>query len=144
MIKEIVTDKKLLAIPSKQIHGIDLTNEIIQDLLDTAEYHQNKPPGCVGLAANQIGYLNRVIVIKFGAKWLPMINPSIEFIPNCKSVLAHEGCLSRLGVNRKIRRDKKIIVRYWDQNEDLIEQKFKNFDARVIQHEVNHLDGFFI
>lgn len=144
MIKRIVTNKEQLAIPSKEINEPELTKEIIQDLKDTALYHTKSKNGCVGLAANQIGYLHRIILVNHSSEWIVMINPSIEKIEGCKSSLAGEGCLSRLGVHRKIRRDKKIIVRYWDENEDLIEEEAKNFTARVIQHEVDHLNGIFI
>jgi len=144
MIKKIVTNKEQLAIPSKEINDPELIKEIVQDLKDTAIYHAKSKIGCAGLAANQIGYLYRVILVNYSGKWMPMVNPSIECVEGCKSSLAGEGCLSRPGVHRKIRRDKKIIVRFWDEDEDLVEEEVKNFTARVIQHEVNHLDGIFI
>lgn len=144
MIKPIITNKETLAIPSKKIYSYELAAEIIKDLIDTAEHHSKKSPGCVGLAANQIGYLQRIVIIKFGANWLPMINPEMIPEPNGKTCLANEGCLSRPSVNVKIRRAKRIAVMFWDESEDLIKQKFRNFDARVIAHEVDHLDGIFI
>jgi len=144
MIKKIVTNKEQLAIPSKEINDPELIKEIIQDLKDTALYHAKSKTGCAGLAANQIGYLHRIVLVNHSGKWVVMINPFIEKVEGCKSSLAGEGCLSRPGVHRKIRRDKKIIVRFWDEDENLIEEEVKNFTARVIQHEVDHLDGKFI
>ncbi len=144
MIKQIITNKEQLAIPSLKIHDDDLIREIIQDLKDTAMHHAKSRNGCAGLAANQIGYLHRIVLVNHSGNWVVMINPSIEKVEGCKSSLAGEGCLSRPGVHRKIRRDKKIIIRFWDENEDLIEEEVKNFTARVIQHEVDHLNGKFI
>lgn len=145
VIKKIITNKEQLAIPSKEINDPELIRAIIQDLKDTAIYHaKSKVVGCAGLAANQIGYLHRIILVNYSGQWVPMINPSIERVPGCKSSLAGEGCLSRPGIHRKIRRDKKIIIRFWDEDEDLIEEEVKNFAARVIAHECDHLDGEFI
>jgi len=144
MIKRIVTNKEQLAIPSKEIHDQDLIAEIVRDLKDTAQYYAGTKAGCVGLAANQLGYLHRIILIQHSGIWIAMINPAIERVAGCKSKLEGEGCLSRPGVHRKIRRDKKIIIRYWDEDEDLIQEEVKNFTARVIAHECDHLDGKFI
>ena len=134
----------MLAIPSKTIHSHELALEIIADLIDTAEHHSKKQSGCAGLAANQIGYLQRVIIVKFGAGWLPMINPEITLDPIGKTHLANEGCLSRPGVKVKIRRAKKIVVDFTNVEEVKAKKKVRNFDARVIQHEIDHLDGKFI
>lgn len=144
MIKQIITNKEQLAIPSRVIHDPVLMKEIIQDLKDTAMHYAKSKTGCAGLAANQIGYLHRIVLVSHGGKWVVMINPSIEKVEGCKSSLAGEGCLSRPGVHRKIRRDKKIIIRFWDEDENLIEEEVKNFTARVIAHECDHLDGKFI
>ena len=144
MIKPIVTNKEQLAVPSKRADEESIISMVVTDLLDTAKHHAKSKVGCLGLAANQIGFLHRIIVVNKGGVWVPMINPVIDKVEGCKSSLVGEGCLSRPGVNKKIRRDKIIIVRYWDENEDLVEEIVKNFDARVIQHEVDHLNGKFI
>ena len=144
MIKKIITNKKQLAIPSEEITDHKLSHEIIRDLKDTALYHAKSKVGCAGLAANQIGYLHRIVLIRTAIQHLIMINPVITKVDGCKSSLVGEGCLSRPGVHRKIRRDKRVIVSYITENGEQIEELFKNFEARVIQHECQHLDGIFI
>ena len=123
-------------------YGVDLET-VIQDLVDTAKHWQTQPNGCVGLAANQIGYPYRVIVIWFGGKFMPMIDPKITHSGRDKQTRP-EGCLSRPGISTRKKRHVKITVAYWDENEDLIEQKFTKNNARVTQHEIDHLNGICI
>jgi len=144
MIKKIVTNKEQLAIPSVEIHDDVLIKEILQNLKDTAIYHAKTKIGCVGLAANQINYLHRIILINHGGIWVSMVNPVIDRIKGCKSSLAGEGCLSRPGVRKKIRRDKTIIVTWLDEKGEGHQEQIKGFSARVIAHECDHLNGKFI
>jgi peptide deformylase len=139
----IITDKKLLTLASEDVTDFDKANEIITNLIDTANYFSNKAEGCAGLAANQIGYLENIIIVKYGGAWLTMINPVIQN-ENGKMQLSGEGCLSRPGVKRKIKRYKRIKVSFCDRNGIIFTKKFVNFDARVVQHEVDHLNGKFI
>jgi len=143
MIKQIVTNIPKLEVRSEKIHDPARMAEIVADLIDTASHHQKKKHGCVGLAANQIGELYRIFVIWHESKWIPMINPEVTLVKS-KITLSREGCLSRPGVNLKVRRNKKIDVVYWDLNEDFIERRFTGFTARVVQHELDHLNGIHI
>jgi peptide deformylase len=145
MIRSIVTDKKRLALVSSVV---DLTttqsSAVIADLWDTANYHRlHGKEGCAGLAANQIGYLDRIIAIWRTGAFVVMINPEIEILKG-KWGQSHERCLSRPGVNAKLKRAKRIKVSYLDMEGDPAVLKLTGFDARVAQHEVDHLDGKFI
>lgn len=143
MIKPIITDKTILAIPSKPVETIDEeVLAIIQDLQDTAAYHAKTKIGCAGLAANQISHLYRIVLI-WNKEWIVMINP-VWKVRDGKTGLSHEGCLSRPGVNAKIKRHKRITVWYEDETGEKHMQKIANWPARVVQHEVDHLDGIFI
>jgi len=143
MIRPIITEKKQLAIQSEAIYSWAKTKIIIEDLIDTAKHYQTKPIGCVGLAANQIGCLSRIIVVWHEGRWLPMINPVVDPIPG-KLSNQHEGCLSRPTVRTKVKRHKKIRVTYMNQEEETYQKKYTGFIARVIQHEVDHLNGIYI
>lgn len=149
MIKPIITDKGVLAFPSRElVFTIDngaweLTQKIILDLTDTALSYQGKEPGCAGLAANQIGYLYRIFIIWDGVQWVPMINPVISFRDN-KEGSAIEGCLSRPGIQVQVKRHKRIRVKFLDSKLKSVSKKYSAFTARVIQHENDHLDGKFI
>ena len=143
MIKPIVTNKVTLAIPSLPVQSI--TPEIltaIEDLHDTANYHAPSKIGCAGMAANQIEHLHRIVLI-WNKSWIVMINPQVK-PRDGKTGLSHEGCLSRPGVWTKIRRHKRIEVFYEDQTGNSHHLKLAGFLARVVQHEVDHLDGIFI
>ena len=144
MIRKIVTNKEQLAIPSVEIYGEELIKEIVQDLKDTAMHYAKSKVGCVGLAANQINYLHRIILVNHGGKWIVMVNPVIDRVEGCKTSLAGEGCLSRPGVKKKVRRDKIILVTWLDEDGEGHHEQIKGFSARVIQHEVDHLNGKFI
>lgn len=99
----------------------------------------------IGLAAPQVGRNIRVIIVRLDAdqkKWrdIGMINPEIISFSEEK-VLGQEGCLSIPGFFDEVERSKEIIVKFLDVkgNEQLL--RLENLDARVVQHEVDHLDG---
>ena len=145
MIRSIVTNKEKLALISPEIHDVYKAKDIIAELKETAAHYQKKPIGCAGLAANQIGELARIFVIWFDGGWFPVVNPEIYLIPG-KSRYEHEGCLSRPGVNVKLQRHKKIRLSYWDgkgldYRVRVENRRFTGFNARVIQHEFDHLNG---
>ncbi len=146
MICNIVTDKERLALKSTEVDLDLLTPDfcVIRDLLETAEHYRlHGKVGCAGLAANQISYLDRIVVVWRTTHWVVMVNPVIEILKG-KWGLSHEGCLSRPGVNVKVKRAKRIKVSYYDANSKINNIKLTGFLARVAQHEVDHLNGVFI
>ena len=112
--------------------------------LETMERACKKAKG-VGLAAPQIGIAKRVIMT-FGAFGGPirsrfLINPElIDYSP--ETAVGLEGCLSYPIVGEKpVERHEWIVVRYLDLTRTSQETRFQGFEARVIQHELDHLDG---
>jgi len=96
----------------------------------------------VGLAANQVGYSKRIISIqpdRYGSIDI-MINPEILETGEEKELLI-EGCLSYPNFFENVERYKEIKIRYLDEEFKEKEGKFKDFEARIIQHEIEHLDG---
>jgi len=143
VIRSIVTNEEKLTIPSAIIPPSE-AEDIIKDMLDTAEHHmKTNPVGCAGLAANQIGKLVRIIVVKVGNEFVPMINPEITEAWAGKQK-QREGCLSRPGMNPMVARHKKIKVSYETIGSAVTDKKFTKFTARVIQHEIDHLNGVYI
>jgi peptide deformylase len=116
---------------------------LIADLLETLDSH----PGCVGLASPQTGNMKRIIVIDASRNRKPvenqgrmvLINPVIEQREG--EAMAREGCLSLPDFTANVRRAAKICCRATtpDGSEIIIESV--DFEARVIQHEFDHLDG---
>lgn len=99
----------------------------------------------VGLAAPQVGRNIRMIVCKLnpGEKnevIIPMINPEIlEF--SKKTVAGEEGCLSLPGVWGKVTRCESILMRFQTLKGESRTLELTGFNARIIQHEIDHLDG---
>jgi len=143
VIREIITDKLLLSMPSDPVSDDEDIHPLMHDMLDTAKHWAGTKIGCLGLAANQIGWLRQIITIWDGSQWVVMVNP--EWEPRAgKQGLSHEMCLSRPGVSVKVRRHKRIYCRWWTPSGESVDRKFSNTTARVIQHECDHLNGIFI
>ncbi len=93
----------------------------------------------IGLAAPQIGILERLIVVDIGRGPLYIVNP--EIIKSKGKEIFEEGCLSIPGASVQIKRPFLIEVRGCDIEGKEIHIKAKDLLARVIQHEVDHLQG---
>jgi len=112
--------------------------KLIVALAQTMEKNQG-----VGLAASQIGELKRVIVVQANLKdWriLGLINPKIVKKSKEKEI-AEEGCLSFPGIFLKIKRAKKVTVEGLDIQGKKVRLEAKGLLSRVLQHEIDHLDG---
>jgi len=96
--------------------------------------------GGVGLAAPQIGISKSILVYDIGRRSGVLVNPKIVAHSE-ETEIGEEGCLSVPGIYGPVKRYKWIIVEYQDLNGRKKKEKFEDFDARVIQHEMDHLDG---
>ncbi|MGI8460875.1 MAG: peptide deformylase [Solirubrobacterales bacterium] len=96
----------------------------------------------VGLAATQLGVMRRLLVFQAGPDATPtaLVNPEIEWSSE-ESVLAEEGCLSLPGIVVDVERPLHIRVRALDTGGEQLSIEASGLEARVIQHEVDHLDG---
>jgi peptide deformylase len=117
----------------------DSLKELARDLAET----MYDAPGA-GLAANQIGVCLRVVVIDVSAseeekKPLVLVNPEIIEKEGCQ--VDEEGCLSVIDLTAKVERYSKLLVRAQDLNGRTWEFPAEDFFARVIQHELDHLNG---
>ncbi len=97
----------------------------------------------IGLAANQLGQLDRVIVVHANGFKQAIINPIITKSYGGKT-LNREGCLSFPGLQTKVIRHKQIIVEGYDANWKPVKRKLKGLAAYCVQHEVDHLNGITI
>ena len=93
----------------------------------------------VGLAAPQVGINRQIFVADIGGGPMAIINPRI--IKKSGGDVIEEGCLSIPGVTVMVRRPEKIVVRYIDENNQPHEKIYEEMMARVVQHEMDHLDG---
>ena len=99
----------------------------------------------VGLAATQLGVMHRVLVYRVGADapLAAVVNPEIEWRSDELETL-EEGCLSLPGVHVDVERPVYVRVRGRDQQGDEVSVEASGLEARVLQHEVDHLDGVLI
>ena len=96
----------------------------------------------VGLAATQLGVLHRMLVYKayVDDPVTVLVNPEIEWESEERET-AEEGCLSLPGVHVEVERALSLRVRGRDAAGDALEIEAEGLEARVIQHEIDHLDG---
>ncbi|MGD2278625.1 MAG: peptide deformylase [Candidatus Omnitrophota bacterium] len=94
----------------------------------------------IGLAATQVGLEGSFLVIDIGEGMMPFINPEI-LERSKKRIRMEEGCLSLPGVAVDVSRSEKIKVRAQNEKGESFVGEFAGLMARVIQHEVDHLNG---
>jgi peptide deformylase len=99
----------------------------------------------IGLAAPQIGVSQQLLVYRVGPDGpvIPLINPEIEWSSD-DAEPAEEGCLSIPGILVDVARPVFVRVRAQDENGDDRVVEASGLEARVIQHEVDHLNGVLI
>ena len=136
MIQPIMHDPLFLAQKSAPATPEDVP--VARDLLETLTAHAD---GCVGMAANMIGVLKRIIAVEAEDGYLVLFNPVI--LKKSGQYEAEEGCLSLEGV-RKTKRYQNIEIEYYDWNWKKQRQKFTGWPAQICQHEMDHLEGILI
>ncbi len=99
----------------------------------------------IGLAATQVGVLHRVLVyrVEHDSPINALVNPVIEWSGGDKETM-EEGCLSLPGVHVDVDRPVYVRVRAQDADGEPILVEASGLEARVIQHEIDHLDGVLI
>jgi peptide deformylase len=99
----------------------------------------------VGLAATQVGVLNRVLVyrVQQDSPVVALVNPEIEWKGGEEEIM-EEGCLSLPAVLVDVERPIHVRVRARDDQGEEILVEATGLEARVIQHEIDHLDGVLI
>jgi peptide deformylase len=99
----------------------------------------------VGLAATQLGVLRRLLVFQAGPDSEPtaLVNPEIEWL-SAESAVAEEGCLSLPRVSMDVERPLHVRVSGSDVDGDPVTIEASGLEARVLQHEIDHLDGVLI
>ena len=121
----------------------DALGSLVADLLDT----MRASPGCVGLAAPQIGVSQRAAVIDLtGHKKaqlnhgeLVLVNPVIEGYG--QTDVAREGCMSVPDFTGDVVRATSLTLTWQNQRGESFQDDFIGFEARAVQHELDHLDG---
>ena len=117
----------------------DTLRALIADMRETMAAYNG-----VGLAANQVGVLQRVLVVdvpledETHARYA-LVNPTVVSRSGKES--AEEGCLSIPGIYEDVTRPEKVRVKALDEHGKPIEIDAGGYLARALQHEIDHLDG---
>ena len=116
---------------------------LIQDLADTLAHWRSTPGYGRGIAAPQLGILQRVIFLQLpGEKPWPLINPQI-LERSQEKIIVWDACLSFLSIFMQVERHREITIRYQDQAG--VHHEIRAGDDRnlseLLQHEIDHLDG---
>ena len=136
MIRDINKNVFLLSIKASPATIADKSVGV--DLMDTLKAHRKE---CVGMAANMIGINKAVIIAHVGLGDIVMFNPRI--LSKKGMYRTEEGCLSLTGRRETVRYNE-MEVEYEDMSFEKKKGKFKGFDAEIIQHELDHLEGIII
>jgi peptide deformylase len=134
--KIITTENPILRQKAKKVHRFDPSmQKLVNDLFETM-YAANG----VGLAAPQIAQSIRVFVADYEGQKVALFNP--EIVKAEGEERGPEGCLSIPGyVGENIRRATKVIVKGQDARGKNVRVNAEGWFARVLQHEIDHLDG---
>ncbi len=125
---------------AKPVEGV---NREIWKLIDDMAETMYDAPG-IGLAANQVGELKRVVVIDIQKEGestglIALVNP--EIVEKKGNIAVEEGCLSVPEFFSEVKRAEEVRVRALDLDGKEIEIDAKGLLAVVLQHEIDHLDG---
>ncbi len=132
-------DHPLLRTKGKKVEKV--TKKVLDLIKDMGET-MLKADG-VGLAAPQVGESLRICIVPINNKFTALIDPEITSKSEETNV-DEEGCLSLPGVYLPIARSSAVTLTYTDTKGQHQERKLEMFEARVAQHEVDHLDGILI
>jgi peptide deformylase len=138
MVLKILTgaDLPILRAKTKKVPAV---TKDVQKFLKEMQAATVKADG-LGLAAPQVGSDQRMCVARINGRLTPLVNPEITW--RSKAVeTAEEGCLSLPGVWVPVPRSIEITVKFQTAKGDWRELRLSDMDARVVQHETDHLDG---
>lgn len=110
------------------------TSQLLDDMKDTLKKAQG-----AGLAAPQVGILRRIFVVDVEEGYFEFINP--EIVSKSGKQYGVEGCLSVVGKWGDVERPQSVKIKAQDRNGDWFTIKAKDFFAKAICHEYDHLDG---
>jgi peptide deformylase len=136
--KLIENTNTILSIPIEKCSGGLDRNELKENLIETMQSSFG-----VGLSANQCGIIERAFVMYSDINKKEIIgcfNPKITSYSKEK-VLMDEGCLTYPGLWVKVRRSENIACSYEDENGKFQEVQMFGLEARIFQHEYDHMEG---
>lgn len=131
----------------KQAQPVGTVTEDVQRLVEEMFETMYAAEG-IGLAAPQVGVSRRVIVVDVGphdasAEPMALINPEVLWLSE-ETAANEEGCLSLPGISGDVKRASRIRVRALNPEGEPFEVALSDMAARVVQHEIDHLEGVLV
>ncbi|QPJ62151.1 MAG: peptide deformylase [Candidatus Nitronauta litoralis] len=141
---------EILTFPNERLKQVSQPVEVFDDdlrsFLKDLEETMDGGPSSVGIAAPQVGRFERIVLVDVSAKpktpnhgRLFLINPKI--VTEQGQVVGREGCLSVPDLTGNVSRAETIELEAQDGNGNPLNFKMEGFEARAVQHEMDHLDG---
>ncbi|ATB30840.1 peptide deformylase [Melittangium boletus] len=158
LLKIVQTGEPVLRRPARDLTPEEMTSPATRQLIALMRDTMRDAPG-VGLAAPQVGVGVRVAVIEDRAEYQALVPPAelaarerqaVDFhvlinprlvVEDATPVEFHEGCLSVNGFSALVRRARSVRVEAFDENGQPFSRVATGWYARILQHEVDHLDG---
>jgi len=109
-------------------------HQLLNDMTQTM-----KASNAIGIAAVQVGVLQRVCVLDIRGGVLEMVNP--EVISYSREKKGDEGCISIPGETVAVRRFHDVTVQFQDRDGIHLRRAFRGIEAVCVQHEIDHMDG---
>ncbi len=140
-----MAELQILQFPDEHLHRkakiVETIDENLKELAKAMLKKMYETDG-VGLAATQVGILQRLIVMDISegqnSPWV-LINP--EVIDSEGEVTGQEGCLSLPGLYADVTRAEKVKIRACTLEGQVVEEQWDGLLAKCVQHEIDHLDG---
>ncbi|OUY07875.1 peptide deformylase [Acinetobacter populi] len=141
--------EQILTLQAAPVAQVELNSQWLKQLASAMLDTMLERNG-VGIAAPQVYVSKRVIIVASRPNprypeapemaAIVMINPEI-IEHSTETCLGEEGCLSVADLRRQVERAQAVTVRYLTLEGEVIQRKFEGFPARIVQHEVDHLNG---
>jgi len=141
---------EILTYPNKALKQIskpvEVFDEVLHAFVNDLEETMGEGPGAVGIAAPQIGHAIRIAIVDVSSRKkikhhgrLILINPEITEWEGL--AVGREGCLSVPDYTGNVVRAERIKLNYFDQFGEPMSFEMEGYEARAVQHELDHLDG---
>lgn len=141
---------EILTYPDERLKQISepvaVFDEALRQRIADLEHTRQVAPGCVGIAAPQVGWFERVVIVDLSNKpklpnhgYMVLVNPEILTWEGME--VGREGCLSVPDYTGNVIRAESITLDAFDPEGNKLHYRFEGFEARAVQHELDHLDG---
>ena len=142
----------ILHIPDPRLKQIsepvdDFDDLQLQSFIDDLEETRVNGPAAVGIAAPQVNYFKRIVIVDCSNTRKPVPNHGHMFLINPEITewegfeMGREGCLSVPDYTGNVVRAVNIHLKAYDRMGNSVEYDMQDYEARAVQHEIDHLDG---